>query len=138
LLRKSRVEFSQELPGTPEHVIQAVADVGLEGVVAKRRTSRYEAGKRSGAWQKFKLQHRQEFVIGGYKPENGNFQSLVVGYYDNDMLRFAGRVRAGFTAAQRAAVFSLLKPLATARCPFGDLPTSPRRAIGVKESQRRI
>jgi bifunctional non-homologous end joining protein LigD len=124
LLRKSGVEFSQELAGTPEHVIQAVADVGLEGVVAKRRTSRYEAGKRSGAWQKFKLQHRQEFVIGGYKPENGNFQSLVVGYYENDMLRFAGRVRAGFTSAQRAAVFSPLKPLATARCPFGDLPTS--------------
>jgi ATP-dependent DNA ligase len=124
MLRKSGVEFSQELQGTPELVIQAVADVGLEGVVAKRRTSRYEAGKRSGAWQKVKLQHRKEFVIGGYKPENGNFQSLVVGYYDNDLLRFAGRVRAGFTAAHRVAVFSLLKPLATTRCPFGDLPTS--------------
>jgi bifunctional non-homologous end joining protein LigD len=124
LLRKSGVQFSEELPGTPEHVIQAVADVGLEGVVAKRRTSRYEAGKRSGAWQKFKLQHRQEFVIGGYKPESWNFQSLVVGYYDDNMLKFAGRVRAGFTAAQRAAVFSRLKLLAAARCPFGDLPTS--------------
>jgi bifunctional non-homologous end joining protein LigD len=124
LLRKSGVEFSQELPGTPEQVIHAVAEVGLEGVIAKRRTSRYEPGKRSGAWQKFKLQHRQEFVIGGYKPENRTFQSLVVGYYDNAMLKFAGRVRAGFTPAQRAAVFSRLKPLAAARCPFGDLPTS--------------
>ncbi len=51
LLRKSGIEFSQELPGNPEQVIQAVAEVGLEGVVAKRRASRYEAGKRSGAWQ---------------------------------------------------------------------------------------
>lgn len=124
LLRKSGVEFSQELPGTPEQVIHAVAEVGLEGVVAKRRTSRYEPGKRSGAWQKLKLQHHQEFVIGGYKPENRTFQSLVVGYYDNQSLRFAGRVRAGFTAAQRTAVFSRLKPLATAQCPFADLPTS--------------
>src|SRR6185503_10157601 len=90
---------------------------------AKRRSSRYEPGKRTGAWQKFKLQHRQEFVIGGYKPENRTFQSLVVGYYDNDILKFAARVRAGFTAAQRAAVFGRLKPLAAARCPFGDLPT---------------
>ena len=63
-------------------------------------------------------------MIGGYKPENQTFQSLVVGYYDNNMLKFAGRVRAGFTPAQRAAVFSRLKPLATARCPFGDLPTA--------------
>lgn len=124
LLRKSGVEFSQELPGTPKQVVEAVAEVGLEGVVAKRRTSRYEPGKRSGAWQKLKLQHRQEFVIGGYKPENRDFQSLVVGYYEDKMLKFAGRVRAGLTPAQRAAVFSLLKPLATARCPFGDLPTS--------------
>jgi len=124
LLRKSGVEFSQELRGTPEQVIQAVADVGLEGVIAKRRTSRYEPGKRSGAWQKLKLQQRQEFVIGGYKPENRDFQSLVVGYYDHDTLKFAGRVRAGLTPAQRAAVFTRLKPLATARCPFGDLPTS--------------
>jgi bifunctional non-homologous end joining protein LigD len=124
LLRASGVEFSQELPGTPEQVIQAVAEVGLEGVVAKRRTSRYEPGKRSGAWQKFKLQHRQEFVVGGYRPDNRTFQSLVVGYYDNNMLKFAGRVRAGFTPEQRAAVFRRLKPLATGRCPFADLPTS--------------
>ena len=75
--------FSAELPGSADDVIQAVADVGLEGIVAKRRDSRYESGKRSGVWQKFKLQQRQEFVIGGYKPENTNFQSIVVGYYED-------------------------------------------------------
>jgi DNA ligase D-like protein (predicted ligase) len=123
LVRNSGVEFSQELPGTAAQVVHAVAEVGLEGVVAKRRDSRYEPGKRSGAWQKFKLQHRQEFVIGGYKPENENFQSLVVGYYEAGALRFAGRVRAGFAAAQRAAVFARIKPLATGKCPFADLPT---------------
>jgi bifunctional non-homologous end joining protein LigD len=123
LLRNSSVEFSQELPGTAEQVSHAVAEVGLEGVVAKRRDSRYESGKRSGAWQKLKLQHRQEFVIGGYKPENHNFQSLVVGYYEARKLRFAARVRAGFSAAQRAAVFARIKPLAAAKCPFADLPT---------------
>jgi bifunctional non-homologous end joining protein LigD len=119
----SEVEFSDELAGSADQVIRAVAAVGLEGVVAKRRSSRYEPGKRSGAWQKFKVQHRQEFVIGGYKPENTTFQSLVVGYYEHRKLRFAARVRAGFTAAQRAALFDLLRPLKTEKCPFGDLPT---------------
>ena len=119
----SDVEFSSELPGSPEDVIHAVAEVGLEGVVAKRRDSRYEPGKRSGAWQKFKVQLRQEFVIGGYKPENRTFQSIVVGYHENGTLRFAGRVRAGFTAAQRAAVFDLLRPLKVEKCPFTDLPS---------------
>src|SRR4030095_14741021 len=55
LLRTSSIEFSHELVGTPEHVIRAVASVGLEGVIAKRRDSRYEAGRRSGAWQKLKV-----------------------------------------------------------------------------------
>ena len=123
ILAGSDVQFSAELPGAAEDVIQAVAEVGLEGVVAKRRDSRYESGKRSGAWQKFKVQHRQEFVIGGYKPENRHFQSIVVGYYENKKLRFGGRVRAGFTAAQRVALFELLKPLKVEKCPFVDLPT---------------
>jgi bifunctional non-homologous end joining protein LigD len=123
ILSGSDVVFSAELPGSPEVVIEAVAQVGLEGVVAKRRDSRYEAGKRSGAWQKFKVKLRQEFVIGGYKPENRNFQSIVVGYYENKRLRFAARVRAGFTAAQRAAVFELLRRLKTEKCPFTDLPS---------------
>ncbi len=123
LIAGSDVEYSAELAGSPDDVARAVAQVGLEGVVAKRRDSRYEAGRRSGAWQKFKLQQRQEFVIGGFKPENKTFQSIVVGYYEGKKLRFAGRVRAGFTAAQRAALFDRLRPLTVRECPFDDLPT---------------
>ncbi len=124
IVNGSDVVFSAELPGAPEHVIQAIADVGLEGVVAKRRDSRYEPGKRSGAWQKFKVQLRQEFVIGGYKPESRNFQSIVVGYYESKKLRFAARVRAGFTSAQRASLFELLQMWKTDACPFTDLPST--------------
>ena len=123
LLAGSAVEFSQELPGASDEVLQAVAQVGLEGVVAKKRDSRYEPGKRTGVWQKFKLQQRQEFVVGGYKPEGRSFQSLVVGYYENTKLRFAARVRAGFSAAQRTALFDRLRPLQAGKCPFSDLPT---------------
>lgn len=123
LVNGSEVVFSAELPGSAEDVIEAVRQVGLEGVVAKRRNSRYEPGTRSGAWQKFKVQLRQEFVIGGYKPENRTFQSIVVGYHENRKLKFAGRVRAGITGAQRAALFELLTPLKVEKCPFADLPT---------------
>ena len=123
LLAGSDVEFSDELPGTPDEVIHAVGEVGLEGIVAKRRDSRYEPGKRSGAWQKFKVKHRQEFVVGGYKPEKSTFQSLVVGYHENGKLRFGGRVRSGFTSAQRGAIFELLRPLTIDKCPFADLPS---------------
>lgn len=140
LLAGADVEFSDELPGTPDQIIHAVADVGLEGIVAKRRDSRYEPGKRSGAWQKFKVKHRQEFVVGGYKPEHSTFQSLVVGYHENGKLRFAGRVRSGFTAAQRAALFDVLKPLTIAACPFTDLPTGKTGhwGEGVTEADMKI
>lgn len=124
VLAGSDIEFSAELPGDAEVVIQAVSEVGLEGVVAKRRDSRYESGKRSGAWQKFKVRLRQEFVIGGYKPEHDTFQSIVVGYYENTKLRFAARVRSGFSPAQRAALFAVLRPLTVEKCPFTDLPSS--------------
>lgn len=123
IVQGSSVEFSAELPGTPDEVMHAVAQVGLEGVVAKRRDSRYEPGKRSGVWQKVKVQNRQEFVIGGYKPEAKTFQSLVVGYYEGRDLHFAGRVRAGFTPAQKVALFEVIKPLEVLQCPFADLPT---------------
>jgi bifunctional non-homologous end joining protein LigD len=122
-LAGSDIDFSEELTGSPEAVIGAIAHVGLEGVVAKRRDSRYEPGKRSGAWQKFKIQLRQEFVVGGYKPDHRSFQSLVVGYNDKKKLRFAARVRAGFSAAQRAALIEKLRPLQAETCPFADLPS---------------
>jgi len=124
ILRGSRVLFSAELEGTAEQVVEGVKRLELEGVVAKRRDSRYEPANRSGAWLKVQFKRQQEFVIGGYKPESRSFQSLVVGYYENRTLRFAGRVRAGFTPAQRTVLFERLKPLQVEQCPFADLPSA--------------
>src|SRR5580658_487598 len=63
---------------------------GLEGIVAKRLASRYEPGKRSASWLKIKNLHRQEFVVGGWKPGEGNrthlIGSLLVGVYGPDGL----------------------------------------------------
>jgi bifunctional non-homologous end joining protein LigD len=124
IVRGSKILISQELPGTATQVIAAVHRLGLEGVIAKRRDSRYEPGQRSGAWVKLKLEKQQEFVIGGYRPGAHGVDALLVGYYEGRPLRFAGKVRAGFTPHLRRDVCALLKPLHASTCPFADLPSS--------------
>ena len=114
---------SEPLPGTPEEITKAVKRLRLEGVVAKRRRSFYEPGRRSDAWVKVRFAQRQEFVVGGYKPGLRNFDSLVVGYYDGTSLVSAGKVRAGFTPDARRSLFDRLHPLGSRRCPFANLPS---------------
>jgi bifunctional non-homologous end joining protein LigD len=120
----SGVLLSIELPGTAQQVIEAVQTLGLEGVIAKRRTSRYDAGQRNGAWVKLKLDRQQEFVVGGYRPGPYGVDALLVGYYSDKALHFAGKVRAGFTPHVRREVVAQLQPLASSSCPFADLPHS--------------
>lgn len=120
----TRILSSDPLPGTPPEIERAVRGLELEGIVAKKRRSIYEPGRRSAAWIKVKFNRRQEFVIGGYKPNAMNFESLVVGYYDGRKLHFAGRVRAGLTPPVRAEIFRRIAPHRIDRCPFVDLPSS--------------
>ena len=115
---------SQELPGTAAAIIEAVRNLGLEGVIAKRKDSLYEPGERSDTWQKLKLENQQEFVIGGYRPGSNGVDALLVGYYDDTGLRFAGKVRAGFVPHLRREVMKALKPHHVDACPFVDLPNS--------------
>jgi bifunctional non-homologous end joining protein LigD len=116
--------LSDPLPGTPEQIASAVRRLGLEGVVAKRRRSAYAAGRRSDAWVKVRFAKRQEFVIGGYKPNTTNFDSLLVGYFDGAKLVCAGKVRSGFTPHLRIEVFREVRPLEATRCPFVNLPST--------------
>jgi bifunctional non-homologous end joining protein LigD len=124
VLKDSRIFSSDPLPGTPEQIEHAVRELQLEGVVAKRRRSVYEPGRRSSAWVKVKFNRRQEFVVGGFKPNPSNLESLVVGYYEDGKLLFAGRVRAGLTAHDRSEIFSRIAVHQIARCPFANLPSS--------------
>ncbi len=121
---KSGVLLSVELPGTTQQVIDAVTRLGLEGVIAKRKTSRYTPGERHSAWLKLKLDRQQEFVIGGYRPGTHGVDALLIGYYDGRDLRFAGKVRAGFTPFLRRQVQGQIAPLEISGCPFVDLPNS--------------
>jgi bifunctional non-homologous end joining protein LigD len=102
LLKKApeNVRLSDELRGSKDELLRVAQEFGLEGLVAKRKSSVYESGRRSGAWVKFKITKSQEFGIGGYTlPEDGRkyFGSLLVGYHGSDGLLFAGRVGTGFS-----------------------------------------
>jgi bifunctional non-homologous end joining protein LigD len=124
VLDDSGILMSIELPGRAEEVVRAVKRLGLEGVIAKRKRSRYTPGERSADWVKVKLDRQQEFVIGGYRPGPLGVDALLVGYYEGKNLRFASKVRAGFTPRVRRDVFDRLVPLHAPRCPFADLPNS--------------
>ena len=121
----SSLLLSQDLPGTPATIVEAVRELGLEGVVAKRKASPYVPGERSEDWQKLKLENQQEFVVGGYRPgANGVVDALLVGYYDDAGLRFAGKVRAGLVPHLRRELAKAMTALHVDRCPFIDLPNS--------------
>jgi bifunctional non-homologous end joining protein LigD len=78
------LRFSDTLTGSPEEITAAMQKLELEGLIAKKRDSTYEIGKRGGAWVKFKWSNEQEFVIGGYtRPEGSRpyFGAILVGYH---------------------------------------------------------
>lgn len=119
----SCVKFSPTLSGSAHQVAHAVREHRLEGVVAKRVKSLYEAGKRSGSWVKLPCkQGASKFLVGGFRPSGKTFSVLLVGQFDGDGLRFAGKVRSGFDTSNRQRVFDAVKRLVIPHCPFDNLP----------------
>ena len=98
---------------------------GFEGVVGKRKESRYEAGGRSASWIKVKPTRSADFVIGGYTRGNGSRAALgavLVGYWDGDKLRHVSHVGSGFDERSLAQVTKRLAPLKRSTCPFVETP----------------
>src|SRR5215472_1922915 len=116
------IRYSPILEASLKDLIRSVKAQGLEGLVAKRRDSRYEPGLRSGLWQKMRVNQGQEFVIGGYTVGGATFDALVFGYYEGGDLIYAARTRNGFTPKLRAELLKKFKPLETKECPFSNLP----------------
>jgi DNA ligase D-like protein (predicted ligase) len=119
---KEPVRYSPRLDARLKDIIQSVKAQGLEGIVAKRRDSRYEAGERSGAWQKMRVNQGQEFVIGGYTIGARTFDALIFGYYEGNRLLYAGRTRNGFTPSSREQLYKKFRGLEIPLCPFANLP----------------
>ncbi|MFE9682323.1 non-homologous end-joining DNA ligase [Streptomyces sp. NPDC002701] len=107
--------------GGPELLADACAR-GWEGLIAKRATSPYQP-RRSADWLKLKCSLEQEFVIGGCTEPGGSragFGALLVGHYDGDRLRYAGRVGTGFDRRTLLALRGALDQLALPASPFAD------------------
>jgi DNA ligase D-like protein (predicted ligase) len=129
-IRCSWICISEHFNISAADMLAAVRQQHLEGVVAKRKTSVYEAGKRTGSWAKMRINKGQEFVIGGYFPGQHGIDSIVVGYYRGDDLVYVARTRNGFVPATRRTVYEKLKPLAIDKCPFVNLPETGRARWG--------
>ena len=114
---------ARRLPGTGTEAYEVARRLGLEGIILKDASSRYEAGARSRAWLKVKLRNEEEFVIGGYTAPGGarnHFGALLVGAWDGDRLRYAGKVGTGFTERTLADLMRRFRPLVRATSPFAD------------------
>ena len=142
LLRKApeTIRFSEEFQGSREELLRVAQQFQLEGLIAKRPQSTYEAGRRSGAWVKVKLTQQQEFVIGGYTPPERSrkcFGALLVGYYGAEGLLFAGRVGTGFSERALEALYEGMQQIKRANCPFVNLPERDQGG-GARESLRQF
>ena len=120
------IRYSAEIGDDARALLEEVKRRGLEGIVAKQRSSVYEPGRRSGAWIKLKCVNEQEFVIGGYTPPEGSrkyFGAILVGYYKENRLMFAGKVGTGFTANSLSMLHKKFRAEERDDCPFEDLPS---------------
>jgi DNA ligase D-like protein (predicted ligase) len=113
--------FSETIDGRPADLLRVVRDFHFEGVVAKRKDSPYEPGKCTGAWLKYKLNQRREFVIGGYT-QGKPFDALMVGAYKENRLVYVSKVRAGLVPHIRTDLAKRFSGLQTDVCPFANLP----------------
>jgi bifunctional non-homologous end joining protein LigD len=107
-------------------LLEIASQQRLEGIMAKRKEGKYLPGKRSPTWIKIKVRDRQEFVIGGWQPgagqRTGQIGSLLVGYYHDGELRYAGKVGTGFKARDLSQLGHLLGERAVPTPPFTPPP----------------
>ncbi len=132
--RDGPIRLSQSLGGSVAAILKASRRHGLEGIVAKRVSSRYESGKRSGAWMKVRFVREQEFVIGGFTAPAGkraHFGALLLGYFEGRALRYAGKVGTGFDAKTLGKLHPRLLRQKQKGSPFGD-PVAEKNVTWVK------
>jgi DNA ligase D-like protein (predicted ligase) len=122
------LQLSEASRGDSQRRFAEACRAGWEGLIAKRAQAPYVQG-RSRDWLKLKCVWEQEFVIGGYTDPAGSradFGALLVGYYEDGRLRYAGKVGTGYTAATLRDLGARLRALETLASPFVDVRPIPR------------
>jgi bifunctional non-homologous end joining protein LigD len=117
-------------------LLEAARTQALEGVMAKRLTSPYCPGKRTQHWLKIKAKMSQELVVGGWQPGEGRrlstLGSLLLGYFDDGMFRYAGKVGTGFKERDLTMLLKELKARQRSASPFAPPPAPPRGVFFVE------
>jgi bifunctional non-homologous end joining protein LigD len=127
------IRYTEHTAGQGPKAFQRACRQGLEGIICKRRESRYVEG-RGPDWQKAKCVKREEFLIGGYTDPAGarkHFGALLLGYYDGGKLVYAGRVGTGFDDRTLRDLAVQLKRFEEHKSPFAASPALRGRRRGV-------
>jgi bifunctional non-homologous end joining protein LigD len=116
------IRFTAHRNRAGEAFLREACEKGWEGLIAKRASGPYRHG-RSSDWLKLKCSRGQELVIGGFTAPKGSregFGALLLGYYENGRLRYAGKVGTGFDDRFLAEMRGHLDDLARARSPYDE------------------
>ena len=121
---------SDVVAGDARDLFQHALDHGWEGLIAKDARSVYHTGKRTRDWRKLKIVQEQEFVVGGWtdsRTAGRPFGALLVGYYEDGGLKYAGHTGSGFNHLELDRVIRLLQPREIPSSPFATRPKTNER-----------
>ncbi len=123
------LRYSSHIIGSGQRVAESACAMGLEGVVSKNASAPYASG-RHATWIKSKCILNDEFVVAGWRrstTKSRPFASLLLGEYENGVLKYRGRVGSGFNDATLEEIKTKLAPLRTEKSPFSPAPAMERR-----------
>jgi bifunctional non-homologous end joining protein LigD len=129
IANNTSLRLSESLDADGKAVFKRACALGAEGIVSKLATARYTSG-RGNAWLKLKCYQEQELVIGGFTlPSKGDagVGALLLGYYRDGKLLYAGRSGTGFTQKMHRMIRSQLEKLKRKESPFADVPREVKR-----------
>jgi bifunctional non-homologous end joining protein LigD len=126
-----RLRLSEHLESDGPELLRKACELHAEGLVSKKATGRYASGRGSD-WLKTKCLHEQEFVVGGFTlPSNGihGVGALLLGYYSEGELVYAGRTGTGFTRKTHRLLRDKLEDLVQPAMPFAKVPADAKRGV---------
>jgi bifunctional non-homologous end joining protein LigD len=123
----TNIRYSDHIPQTGKAFFEMAVNMDLEGIIGKKKNSKYLAGTRTNDWVKIKTQKRIEAVICGFtKPRGGRkyFGALILGIYDDDQLKYIGHSGGGFSNSDLKSLHEILIKSETDKSPFKSKPVT--------------
>ena len=147
LIESDHVKYCDHVETDGKDFFDQVSKAGLEGMIAKKKSSQYHEGSRSKEWLKVKTEHTEEALIVGYTEPRGSrtgFGALLLGTYQKGELIYAGHTGTGFSNQLLSEIHEMLQPLVTSSIPFDEKPQTnmpatwvePKLVCTIKYSER--